>query len=129
MKKQEIKDFYEQNKSYTIAFIVVAVICLAGVWLVHDHTRNEPVYNDTDSVLDTIEVRAESIADGLDRVQERNRKSQKAVSGAAEAVRDSREQAESIAGSIGRAERRLDEAIQRSGRIENIIHDIEAANR
>ena len=129
MMKQEIKDFYEENKSYTIAFIVLAIVCLSGVWLVHDYTRNEPVYNNTDDGVEQLEKRIDDAEQRLDRVQERNQQSQETVTGIAESITDSRKQSEAITGSVDRAEQRLDSATQRLGRIQNRIADIEAEYR
>ena len=129
MMKQEIKEFYEENKSYTIAFIVLAIVCLAGVWLVHDHTSNEPVYNDTDRTMDELEKRLDNIESRVTIMQGRLDETQKTVTGISKRVERSRENAQTVAAGIGTAETRLDEAIQRSGRIQNLIDEIERANQ
>ena len=129
MMKQEIKEFYEENKSYTIAFIVLAIVCLAGVWLVHDYTRNEPVYNDTDRTVDELEKRLDNIESRVTIMQGRLDETQKTVTGISKRVERSRENAQTVAAGIGTAETRLDEAIQRSGRIQNLIDEIERANQ
>ena len=129
MMKQEIKEFYEENKSYTIAFIVLAIVCLAGVWLVHDYTRNEPVYNDTDRTMDELEKRLDNIESRVTIMQGRLDETQKTVTGISKRVERSRENAQTVAAGIGTAETRLDEAIQRSGRIQNLIDEIERANQ
>ena len=76
-----------------------------------------------------IDKRLQSIEQRIDRIQERNSAIEKAVSGTVITIRDSRENAVSVADGIGRADERLDGLIQRSGRIQNIIADIENANR
>lgn len=129
MMKQEIKEFYEENKSYTIAFIVLAIVCLAGVWLVHDHTRNETVYNDTDRTVDELEKRLDNIESRVTIMQGRLDETQKTVTGISKRVERSRENAQTVAAGIGTAETRLDEAIQRNGRIQNLIDEIERANQ
>ena len=129
MMKQEIKEFYEENKSYTIAFIVLAIVCLAGVWLVHDHTSNEPVYNDTDRTMDKLEKRLDNIESRVTIMQGRLDETQKTVTGISKRVERSRENAQTVAAGIGTAETRLDEAIQRGGRIQNLIDEIERANQ
>ena len=129
MMKQEIKEFYEENKSYTIAFIVLAIVCLAGVWLVHDYTRNEPVYNNTDRTVDELEKRLDNIESRVTIMQGRLDETQKTVTGISERVERGRKNAETVATGIGTAETRLDEAIQRSGRIQNLIDEIERANQ
>ena len=129
MMKQEIKEFYEENKSYTIAFIVLAIVCLAGVWLVHDYTRNEPDYNNTDRTVDELEKRLDNIESRVTIMQGRLDETQKTVTGISKRVERSRENAQTVATGIGTAETRLDEAIQRSGRIQNLIDEIERANQ
>ena len=121
--------FYEENKDYVHAFIIVLAVCLVGIWLVYDHGRNEPVYKDTDSTMADINKRIESIEQRIDRIQERNSAIEKAVSGISATVTAGRENAVTVADGLGRAEERLDGIIQRQGRIENIIADIETANR
>ena len=105
------------------------VLCIAGIWLVHDYYRNEPVYEDTNSAMADVEKRIESIEQRIDRLQDRVAKAEKTVSGTIVTIRESRENAVTVADGIDRAEERLDAIIQRQGRIENILADIEAANR
>lgn len=120
--------FYEENKSYCLAFAVVMVLCIAGIWLVHDYYRNEPIYNNTDNTMADIDKRLQNIEQRINRIQERNSAIEKAISGTVITIRDSRENAVTVADGIGRAEERLDAIIQRSGRIQNLISDIETAN-
>ena len=129
MMKQEIKEFYEENKDYIIPFVIVAIVCLASVWLVHDHTSNEPVYNDTDRTMDKLEKRLDNIESRVTIMQGRLDETQKTVTGISERVERGRKNAQTVAAGIGTAETRLDEAIQRSGRIQNLIDEIERANQ
>lgn len=123
-----MRNFYKENKDFCIAFAVVMVLCITGIWLVHDYYRNEPIYNNTDSTMADIDKRLQSIEQRIDRIQERNSAIEKAVSGTVITIRDSRENAVTVADGISRAEERLDAIIQRSGRIQNLISDIETAN-
>ena len=122
-------EFYRQNRDYIRAFIITTIICLAGVWSVCDHFRNEPIYNDTDNTMAELESRITGLADRIDSMQKRLDQTQETLNGIAERIDRSRENAEAIAGGIGEAEGRLDNAIQRSGRIANLIEEIERANR
>ena len=123
------KDFYNENKDYIFAFIVVLGICFFGIWICHDLTRNEPIYSNTDTVLDTIEVtignaenRIDSIADGLG-------KAESSVIESANAIGESRKDADAIASGINECQKRVDNLIQGHGNIENLITDIETINR
>ncbi len=125
----EIKDCYEKNKGYCNAFLVVMVISIAGVWLVRDHYRNEPIYHDTDSSVERLEKRLDDIGQRIDSLQKRVEQNQKTVERITGTVTAGRENAEAVANGLGEAERRLDNAIQASGRIQNRIEEIERANR
>ena len=116
------------GRPYLIGILVIIVLALFG-WLYHDSHRNRPIYESTDSTMADIDKRLQSIEQRIDRIQERNSAIEKAVSGTVITIRDSRENAVTVADGIGRADERLDGLIQRSGRIQNIIADIENANR
>ena len=121
--------FYEENKDYVHAFIVVVVVCLVGIWLVRDYYRNEPVYKDTDNAMADVNKRIENLEQRINRIQERNSAIEKAVNGISATVTAGRENAVTVADGIERADERLDGIIQRQGRIENIINEIERSNR
>ena len=116
------------GRRYIIGIVVVIVLALFG-WLYHDIHRNDRIYHNTDSTMADIDKRLQNIEPRIDRIQERNSAIEKAVSGTVITIRDSRENAVTVADGIGRADERLDGLIQRSGRIQNIIADIENANR
>lgn len=119
---------YKDDNKFAIGIIVIGFIILTA-WLCHDYARNQPTYNNTDNTMADINSRIEGIEQRIDRIQERNSAIEKAVSGTVITIRDSRENAATVADGISEAERRLDAIIQRQGRITNILADIEAANR
>lgn len=119
------KQFFEENKSFCISFVIVAAVCIFGAWVCHDISRNEPIYNNTDSNLDRMEKRLDDLGQRIDSLQERIAENQKAVERITVTVTAGRENAEAVAGGITEAKRRLDNAIQASGRIQNRIADIE----
>ena len=116
------------GRPYLIGIFIVVVLFLFG-WLWYDSNRNKPIYNDTNGTVADIDKRLQSIEQRIDKLQERNSAIEKAVSGTVITIRDGRENAVTVADGIGRADERLDGLIQRSGRIQNIIADIETANR
>ena len=126
---QDFKDFYQQNRDFIDAFIIVIILCVAGAWLCHDINRNKPIYNDTDATMADIDKRIQGIESRLDTMSARLEQTQKTISGVAERVDRSTENAQAIAGGLQSAETRLDDAIQRSGRIENLISEIERTNK
>ena len=125
----EIKEFYHGNKDFILTFIVVLLVCAIGAWVYRDNRRNEPVYENTNNTMADVEGRISNIEQRIDRLQDRVDKAEKTVSGTIVTIRDSRENAVTVASGIEGAEKRLDALIQRQGKIENIIRDIEAANR
>ena len=125
----DFKEFYQENRVYTICFIILTIICFAGVWLVYDYERNRPVYQDTDTTMERIENRIQSLESRIDRMSERLAETQETVNGISAGIKHSTELAGEVADGIGSAETRLDNAIQRSGRIANIISDIERTSK
>lgn len=121
----EFKEFYQQNRIYTISFIILTIICFVGVWLVYDYGRNQPIYQDTDNGMERLEKRLDDLGSRIDRLQERVVENQKTVQRITDAISAGRENAETVAGGITEAERRLDGAIQASGRIKNRIAEFE----
>lgn len=116
------------GRPYLIGILVIIVLALFG-WLYYDSHRNDGIHNDTDSTVAELNKRIESIEQRIDRIQERNTAIEKAVSGISATITAGRENAVTVADGISEAERRLDAIIQRQGRIENILADIETANR
>ena len=122
-------DFYQNNKAYCISFIIICLVCAAGIWLVHDAGRNERLQNDTDSILVNIN---QGIADAEGRIESATgsiSQAEQAVHGAAERIEKSERAAAEITDGIRECQDIVERCIQRSGRIQNIISDIEAANR
>ena len=122
-------NFYEKNRNAVIAFIVVVVLCLSGAWLVCDHYRNEPIYNNTDSTMADIEARIDTLESRIGTMQKRLDDTQKTISGIAVGITRSTGYAIEINEGLGRAEERLESAIQRSERIKNLITEIENRNQ
>lgn len=120
----EIKD----DNKFLVGILVLGLVCVIA-WFCHDLARNKPTYNNTDSTMADIDKRMQNIEGRLDSMSHRLDENQKAVNRIAEGIGRSRENAEIIAGGIDQAEGRLDNAIQASGRIQNLITDIENANR
>ena len=123
---ERINEFLAENR---ITFLVGILLLVLVCWLHKDNRRNEPVYEDTNATVGRIEERMSAIEQRVDSMSNRLEKAEKTVSGTIVTIRDSRENAVTVASGIEGAEKRLDALIQRQGKIENIIRDIEAANR
>ena len=122
---ERINEFLAENR---VAFLVGILLLVLVCWLHKDNRRNEPVYEDTNATVGRIEERIGSIEQRIDSLQNRVDKAEKTVSGTIVTIRDSRENAVTVADGISGTEARLNDAVQRSGRIQNIIADIETAN-
>ena len=120
----EIKD----DNKFLVGVLVIGIVCIIA-WLCHDLARNREVYHHTDDTMGDIDKRIQGIESRLDSMQNRLDENQKAVSRIAERIERGRENAEIIAGGIDQAEGRLDLAISRSQRIEEIIAEIERTNK
>ena len=125
----EIHDFIRENTAYCIAFLVLAAVCLTGAWLGADYERNTELHDGTDGALERVESGIESAGELIAGSQRRVEEAAETVSAAAERVERSAAAAQEITGGIEACERKLDECVQRSGRIKNILHDIEAEHR
>ena len=121
--------FWEENEDYILSFITVLIVCMVGAWFVHDRTRNEAIYNNTDSGVERLEKRFDDVGKRLDSLQERVAENQKTVERIGETVTAGRENAVAVENGLGEAERRLDNALQASGRIKNRIAEFERTNK
>ena len=123
---EKIKEFIAENR-----LILVTGFCLLLLigWLHHDANRNKPVYNDTDKSVERIEERMSAIESRLDTMSNRLKETQKTVERVGIGISRSTGYAIEIDEGIGRTESRLDNAIKRSERIQNLISDIEKSDR
>jgi predicted nucleic acid-binding Zn-ribbon protein len=123
---EKIKEFLAENR---LVLVVGVCLLLLICWLHHDARRNEPVYNDTDKSVERIEERMSAIESRIDTMSDRLKETQKTVERVGIGITRSTGYAIEIDEGIGRTEIRLDEAVQRSERIQNLIADIERTNK
>ena len=123
---EKIKEFISENRTIlVIGLCLLLLIC----WLHHDANRNKPIYNDTDKSVERIEERMSAIESRLDTMSDRLKETQKTVERVGIGISRSTGYAIEIDEGIGRTESRLDNAIQRSERIQNLISDVEKSDR
>ncbi|MBQ9698242.1 MAG: hypothetical protein IJV46_06865 [Acidaminococcaceae bacterium] len=122
-------DYNKEDMRYYIIATIILLGCLACIWLVHDTGRNHRIQNDTDSAvaavdggIDQTKERIESAAGSLSQVEQ-------TVHGAATGIAKSERAAAEIGNGIAECETLIDSCVQRAGRIENILADIEASDR
>lgn len=122
-------DFYRENKDYCIPYIIVAIVCLVCLWLVHDDARNERIQNDTDSTLVNINQGITDAEGRINTAADSVTKAEASIGSAAAGIKNSERAAGEIASGIAECQDIVDRCVQRAGRIENLIADIEAGDR
>ena len=116
------------RRPYYVGIAVIIVLALFG-WLRYDSNRNKPVYNDTNATMERIEKRIQSVEQRLDTMSKRFDQAEKTINDLGGRIESSTVIAKEVATGIDGLQERLDDAVQRSGRIKNIITDIEATNK
>lgn len=116
------------RRPYYVGVAVIIVLALFG-WLHYDTNRNKPVYTDTNGTMERIENRISGIEQRLDTMSKRFDQAEKTINDLGGRIESSTVIAKEVATGIDGLQNRLDDAVQRSGRIKNIITDIEATNK
>jgi len=123
---EKIKEFIVENR---LVFIIGILLLLLIGWLHHDANRNKPNYDNTDKSVAELNERIKSLESRLNGMSKRIEETQKTVERVGIGITRSTGYAIEIDEGIGRAEERLESAIQRSERIKDIISDIERTNK
>ena len=123
---EQIKEFIAENR---LALLLGLLLLLLICWLHHDQHRNDGINHDTDSTMADIEKRIDRIEQRVDSVSARLDQAEKTNTELGGRIESSTAIAKEVATGIDGLQDRLDDAVQRSGRIANIIADIEAKNR
>ena len=116
------------RRPYYVGIAVIIVLALFG-WLYYDHNRNKPVYTDTNATMERLENRISGIEQRLDTMSKRFDQAEKTINDLGGRINTSTVIAKEVATGIDGLQNRLDDAVQRSGRIKNIITDIEATTK
>lgn len=123
---ERINEFLAENR---ITFLVGILLLVLVCWLHKDNRRNDGVYNDTNNAVERIEERMSNIEQRIDTMSDRLEKAEKTNTELGGRIESSTAIAKEVATGVDGLQDRLDSAVQRSGRIANIIADIEAKNR
>ena len=116
------------RRPYYVGIAVIIVLALFS-WLRYDTNRNKPIYTDTNSTMERLENRISGIEQRLDTMSKRFDQAEKTINDIGGRINTSTVIAKEVATGIDGLQNRLDDAVQRSGRIKNIITDIEATNK
>lgn len=109
--------------------IVVCIVLVLFGWAWYDSHRNDGLHQDTDATMDRIEERIQSVEQRIDRLSARLENAQKTIADLGGRIESSENLAKEIGTGIDGVEKRVDSAIQRCGRIKNLIDDIERQNK
>ena len=123
---ERINEFLAENR---ITFLVGILLLVLVCWLHKDNRRNDGVYNDTNNAVADLERRIDRIEQRVDSVSARLDQAEKTNTELGGRIESSTAIAKEVATGVDGLQDRLDSAVQRSGRIANIIADIEAKNR
>ena len=123
---ERINEFLAENR---ITFLVGSLLLVLVCWLHKDNRRNDGQYNNTDATVERIEERMSNIEQRIDTMSDRLTETQKTVERVGIGISRSTGYAIEINEGIGRTESRLDNAVKRSERIQNLISDIERTNK
>ena len=123
---ERIKELIVENR---VAVLIGVCVLLFFCWLHKDNHRNDGIHYDTDATVEQLEKRIESIEHRVDSVSKRIDQAEKTNTELGGRIESSTSIAKEIGSGIERVQDGLDSAIQRSGRIQNIIADIESKNK
>lgn len=121
-----VPDFRPTNQKMAIGFLVI-IIVLVAVWCFMSRTGKTD--NDISGSVAELENRIDRIESRITSLSKRIDHAEKTLTGISDRIDASQEYAGQIATGIDSLQGRLDSLAQRSGRIQNIIEEIERTNR
>lgn len=123
-----VPEFRPTNQKMAIGFLII-VIVLVAVWCIMSRTDPGKTDNDISGSVAELENRIDSLESRVTSLSERIDHAEKTITGISDRIDASQEYAGQIATGIDSLQGRLDSLAQRSGRIQNIIEEIERTNR
>ena len=120
-----VPEFRPTNQKMAIGFLII-IIVLVAVWCIMSRTDPGKTDNDISGSVAELENRIESRVTSL---SERIDHAEETLKGVNAGIEHSQSLASEIAGGIDSLQNRIDHAVQRGGRIQNILEDIERQNR
>lgn len=123
-----VPEFRPTNQKMAIGFLII-VIVLVAVWCFMSRTDPGKTDNDISGSVAELENRIDSLESRVTSLSKRIDHAEKTLTGISDRIDASQEYAGQIATGIDSLQGRLDSLAQRSGRIQNIIEEIERTNR
>jgi methyl-accepting chemotaxis protein len=124
-----VPEFRPTNQKMAISFLII-IIVLVAVWCIMSRTGDSTkTDNDISGSVAELENRIDSLESRVTSLSKRIDHAEKTLKGVSAGIEHSQSLASEIAGGIDSLQNRLDRAVQRGGRIQNILEDIERTNR
>lgn len=118
---------FRPNSKEMAGCILGIIIVLVAVWCIMSRTGKTD--NDISGSVAELEDRIDSLESRITSLSKRIDHAEKTLTGISDRIDASQEYAGQIATGIDSLQGRLDSLAQRSGRIQNIIEEIERTNR
>lgn len=123
-----VPEFRPTNQKMAVGFLII-VIVLVAVWCIMSRTDPGKTDNDISGSVAELENRIDSLESRVTSLSERIDHAEETLKGVNAGIEHSQSLASEIAGGIDSLQNRIDHAVQRGGRIQNILEDIERQNR
>lgn len=124
-----VPEFRPTNQKMAIGVLII-VIVLVAVWCFMSRTGdNTKTDNDISGSVAELENRIDRIESRVTSLSKRIDHAEETIKGVNAGIEHSQSLASEIAGGIDSLQNRIDHAVQRGGRIQNILEDIERQNR
>ena len=121
-----VPEFRPTNQKMAVGFLII-IIVLVAVWCIMSRTGKTD--NDISGSVAELENRIDSLESRITSLSNRIDHAEKTLTGISDRIEHSQNYAGQIATGIDSLQGRLDRAVQRGGRIQNILEDIERQNR
>lgn len=123
-----VPEFRPTNQKMAIGFLII-IIVLVAVWCIMSRTDPGKTDNDISGSVAELENRIDSLESRVTSLSKRIDHAEEALKGVNAGIEHSQSLASEIAGGIDSLQNRIDRAVQRGGRIQNILEEIERTNR
>ena len=125
-----VPEFRPTNQKMAIGVLVIVVL-LVVIYCIMSRTGDNPgkTDNDISGSIQQLENRINGIESRITSLSNRIDNAEKTLTGISAGIEHSQSLAGEIAGGIDSLQNRIDRAVQRGGRIQNILEDIERQNR
>lgn len=123
-----VPEFRPNSKEMAGCFLGI-IIVLVAVWCIMSRTDPGKTDNDISGSVAELENRIDSLESRITSLSKRIDHAEETLKGVNAGIEHSQSLASEIATGIDSLQNRIDRAVQRGGRIQNILEEIERTNR